>query len=264
MTSTLSAAATRRALRGFAARRPKWLAVLSVLVYALPQLALIVAAPEGATFTPTADPLHFAVIGWSVLVPAALLTGLGWWGVAGFGTRSTGRSLMVFLPVIVLYNLLPLLTLAPDGAGHDATYLVLVATTVIAGGFGDEALFRGVVLQALLPRGSRRAVITSSVLFGAAYLRVMALDVDPAHVGIQAANSVGMGIAFAALIVVTGTIWPVVLISAASQIAFYLTYVPDARPDVVTIGIELAMGALAGAYGLWLLHRHEHRRAGPS
>ena len=117
----------------------------------------------------------------------------------------------------------PAATADADGTGMSATTRRTSswAITVLAGGFGDEATFRGVVLQTLLPDGARRAVLVSSVLFGVAYLRVMALDIDPVHVVSQAANSVGMGIAFAALVVVTGTIWPLVLISAASQVVFY-------------------------------------------
>lgn len=261
MTGTRNSASTSRALRGFAARRPEWFAILAILAYTVPPLVLQLVAQQGASFTPTADTVLFAVIAWSVLVPTALLTVLGWWGVAGFSRRSTRRSLIPFLPVILLYNLLPLLTLLPGAPSHDLGYFTLVAITVLAGGFGDEATFRGVVLQTLLPRGAKRAVILSSVLFGAAYLRVMAMDVDPVHVGGQAANSVGMGVAFAALVVVTGTIWPLVLISAASQIAFYLTYEPNSRSDIAIV-VELLMGALAAAYGIWLLHRHEHRHVG--
>lgn len=259
MTGTPNSASTNRALRCFAARRPEWFAVLAVVAYTLPPLAVGLIAPQGASFTPTADPVALAMLAWGVLVPVALLTMLDWWAVAGFSTRSTWRSLAPFLPMILLYNLLPLPTLAVGVTSSDTGYFLLLAITVLAAGFGDEATFRGVVLQTLLPRGVYQAVIISSVLFGAAYLRVMALDVHPVHVGAQAANSVGMGIAFAALVVVTRTIWPLVLISAASQIVFYLTYVPNSHPGTITVVIELLMGALAAAYGIWLLHRHGHR-----
>ena len=39
-------------------------------------------------------------------------------------------------------------------------------------GTGKEATVRGVVLQTLLPRGTTRAVLLSSVLCGAMYLTV--------------------------------------------------------------------------------------------
>lgn len=105
MTGTRNSASTSRALRGFAARRPEWFAILAILAYTVSPLALQLVAQQGASFTPTADIVRFAVIAWSVLVPTALLTVLGWWwSVAGFSRRSTWRSLVPFLPVIVLYN----------------------------------------------------------------------------------------------------------------------------------------------------------------
>ncbi len=265
MHSLGSLAPMGRAVHGFAARRPEWFAVLVIIAYTVPALVLLRAAPQPASFTPTTDVVQFAVIGWTVLLPVAVLTVLRWWDATGFTRRSTLRSLVWFLPVILLYNLLPLLSLlGVRVVRHDPEYIFLVAVTVLAGGFGDEAIFRGVVLQTLLPGGTRRAVLISSVLFGVAYLRVMALDVDPVHVAAQAANSVGMGIAFAALVIVTGTIWPLVLISAASQVVFYLTYLPNSRPDVSVIVIELLMGALAAAYGMRLLHRRRRRHGSSS
>jgi hypothetical protein len=128
-------------------------------------------------------------------------------------------------------------------------------------GFGDEATFRGVVLQTLLPRGTMRAVIISSVLYGAVYIGTIAGGVDPVLVGVQALHMVGIGVAFAAVVVVTGTIWPLVLIDAASQISTLILPEGSSRPGIVAIVIELILGALAAAYGIWLLHRHQHRHA---
>jgi membrane protease YdiL (CAAX protease family) len=209
----------------------------------------------------TADPEFLVEVGWRVLVPTVLLTGLGWWGLAGFTRRSTGRSLVPFLPLVLLLDLLPLLTLVTGVAGHGAGHHVLAAVSVLAVGFGDEALYRGVVLQTLLPRGAVRAVLLSSALYGAAYLTTIAVGVDPAKVGVQAVNSAGVGVAFAALVVVTGTIWPLVLVDAAWMVVFYLVPAGSSRPDVVTAVVEVAMGALAAAYGIWLLRRHDRRPA---
>lgn len=262
MTSTLNSAQTDRPLRGFAARRPGWFAVLASLAYVLPLLALRLLAPQAASVTATANPVQLAGTAWMVLVPTALLTVLGWWGVAGFTRRSTWRSLVPFLPLILLYAL-PIVALPAlfGAASHSLGYLTLVAVTALAVGFGDEAIFRGVVLQTLLPRGTMRAVIISSVLYGAQYIGTIAAGVDPVLVGVQALHMVGIGVAFAAVVVVTGTIWPLVLINAATQIPYFITAGGDSRPGVETIVIELVMGALAAAYGIWLLHRHQHRHA---
>lgn len=72
---------------------------------------------------------------------------------------------------------------------------------------------------------------------------------------------VGMGVAFAAVVVVTRTIWPLVLIDAVSLISFSSGVGANSGPDVITIVIELVLGALGATYGIWLLHRHQHGHA---
>ncbi len=263
MTSPLNARPTDRTLPGFAGRRPEWFAVFVTLVYMLPPLTLRLLVPEASSVTADGYPLWFAQLAWTVLVPITLLTVLGWWGLAGFTRCSTRRSLVPFLPLILVYVVLHAVGLPTvlGVASHSIGYFVMVAVSVLAVGFGDEATFRGVVLQALLPRGTLRAVLISSVLFGAQYLSVIASGVDPVLVGAQALHMVGMGIAFGAVLVVTGTIWPLVLINAASLVPFWILPAGDANPGIIGIAVELGLGTLMAAYGLWLLRRHQCRHA---
>lgn len=154
MASTLNSAPTDRTLRGFATRRPERFAVLASLAYMLPQLALRLLAPQAASVTATANPVQLAGFAWMVLVPTALLTVLGWWGVAGFTRRSTWRSLVPYLPLILLYVVPLVVVPALIGvASHSLGYFTLVAVSALAVGFGDEATFRGVVLQTLCRAG---------------------------------------------------------------------------------------------------------------
>ncbi|GAA4672848.1 hypothetical protein GCM10023215_00180 [Pseudonocardia yuanmonensis] len=104
-------------------------------------------------------------------------------------------------------------------------------------------------------------MLISSFLYGAAHIGIIAAGVDPVLVGVYALNMVGMSVAFAAVVVVTGTIWPLVLINAAMQIPFFFEPGANSRPGVVAIVIELVVGALAAGYGIWLLHRHQDRHA---
>lgn len=260
MTSTPSSGSSDRTLRGFATRRPEWFAVLATFAYMMPLLAVRLVAPEAASVTATTNPVQVAQYTWVILVPATLLTVLGWWGLAGFTRRSTWRSLVPFLPLIVLYmGSMVALPVFLGVASHSLGYFIGVAVTALATGFGDEATFRGVVLQALLPRGTMRAVVISSVLYGAQYLGTIAAGVDPLLVGVQAVHMVGIGVAFAALVVVTGTIWPLVLITAVGQTATLIVPGGASRPDIFTIVFELVMGGLAATYGIWLLRRHRRQ-----
>ena len=117
------------------------------------------------------------------------------------------------------------------------------------------------VLQTLLPRGRMRAVLFSSVLFGAIFIAPLAAGEDPVLVGAQALATMGIGVAFAAVVVVTGTIWPLVVISAAMSIPLGIQNDYPAALDSGILVSSLTVGALAAAYGIWLLHRDQHRRA---
>jgi hypothetical protein len=132
MASTLNSAPTDRSLRGFATRRPEWFAVLAS-VYMLPLVALRLFTPEQTAASTT---VWFAEIAWRFLVPTALLTLLGWWGVAGFTRRSTWRSLVPFLPLILFYVVVPVVVLPAlfGVASHSLGYFTLVAVSALAGG----------------------------------------------------------------------------------------------------------------------------------
>ncbi|KAF0968464.1 MULTISPECIES: hypothetical protein [Gordonia] len=145
-------AESRRAdgtLRTFASRRPEWFAVLTTLAYALPLLGLRLLDPEAADVTASASPAQFVQFAWMVLVPAVLLTALGCWGAAGFTGRPTWRSLVLLLPLILLYVVVPVIVLVipalSEFADHSLGYFALVAVAAVAVGFGDEATFRGVI-----------------------------------------------------------------------------------------------------------------------
>jgi CAAX protease family protein len=186
MTSTPNSASTARMLRRFATR-PEWFAVLTGAAYGPPLLATELLGQGRDQMSITAGPVLLSQIAWCVLVLAVLLTALGWWGTAGFTRRSTWRSLIPFLPLILLFGVLPLLGLVfgPGVASHSPGYLSLAALTMHAVGFGEEATFRGVVLQTLLPRGRMRAVLLSSVLYGVASIGVISSGRYPVLAGVQ-------------------------------------------------------------------------------
>ena len=116
------------------------------------------------------------------LLVAALLTGFGWWRLAGFVGTAKWRDLHVlWLPVLIL--VLPFLGgVRPMPTNELLTLVVGYAATA----FFEEALYRGVVLGLLRPRGIWSAVIISSVLFGLVHLSNIALRGNPGLIALQA------------------------------------------------------------------------------
>ena len=89
---------------------------------------------------------------------------------------------------------------------------------------------------------------------------------DAVVVSVWVLMLVGIGVGFAAVVVVTGTIWPPVVIRTVLFFARALQFGADdsAAPGLGPLVGSLAFGALAATYGIWLLHRHLHRHDGHS
>ncbi|MCV2393664.1 CPBP family intramembrane metalloprotease [Actinotalea sp. M2MS4P-6] len=198
-----------------------------------------------------------------IAVTVGFLTAWGLWRPSGFATAPTWRRWVPALPLLVL-AMLPAL-FGPglvDRPAWRTAVLVLGLATVA---FGEEGVFRGVVLRVLLARGVRAAVLGSAALFGVMHVVNLLLGSDPITVGGQVLMAAGLGIAFGAVVLATGTIWPVMVIhlvidlvnGVQAAVPIVATEAgPAATVDLlVNAGINVALGGVAAAYGLWLLHR---------
>ena len=156
------------------------------------------------------------------LLVAALLTGFGWWRLAGFVGTAKWRNLHVlWLPVLIL--VLPLLGgVRPMPTNELLTLVVGYAATA----FFEEALYRGVVLGLLRPRGIWSAVIISSVLFGLVHLSNIALRGNPGLIALQALGAATGGVGMAAIRVRTRTIWPGIGLHALHDLFLQLGRLP--------------------------------------
>ena len=252
--------------RRLIAARPVTVAVAATVLFALALVCWPLLFPTSA--------LHPATAGWAlagldatrIVVPAVLLTALGLWRTAGFTRRVTWPTLWPFLPLLlfVVLNLV-------SGNGNWVTgpkTLVIATITMLTVGFGEEAVFRGVVLRALQSTGLMRAAVVSAVLFGAFHLVNLALGADPVDVGFQVLYTALIGFAFAAPALVTGAIWPLIVIHAVMDLANSIQAsaplalaASASSPDLASRLLAALPNALFAAYGYWLLRRHLARDA---
>ena len=194
------------------------------------------------------------------LLAVALLTGLGWWRAAGFTRPAHWRALAVlWLPALMA--LVPLAGLAANGTPvTGAVTIAVIAFTTFLVGFHEEALFRGLILRALLPGGVPRAVLLSALLFGLAHLAGLALGRHPLLVLVQVAFTFGAGVCYAAVRLRTGTIWPLVIIHWLFDLFGWLaspqgTLLIREAPPVALLAYLGVLGLVYAGYGLFLLRR---------
>lgn len=193
-----------------------------------------------------------------VLYVACLLYLLKWWREAGFTLKADRRSVMVYLP----WLLLPLLVLADttEVTASPERILGFAAFTLFVG-FAEEGLIRGVVLRALLPHGAMRAALLSALIFGAAHLSNAFQGKEVAPVIVQVIYAIFIGIGFAGCRLYTGTIWPAIIVHGLidfTDIAsrnFTLTGGPQPFTPAQAIA-PIVITGLYALYGLWLIRRY--------
>ncbi|GGF28445.1 hypothetical protein GCM10011611_38110 [Aliidongia dinghuensis] len=102
-----------------------------------------------------------------------------------------------------------------QGLAEDSPrYLAGWAAVSLAVGFGEEGLFRGVLMPQLGLDRPRRAIIVSSVLFGAIHLAGLLSPIDSRLVLAQAASVVGLGLILGAVRIRTRSLWPCMIVHA--------------------------------------------------
>ncbi len=260
-TNLMTTSSQDSSLRRYAAARPVTLAVAATALFALALVCWPLLFPRSALRPATAGWALAGLDATRVVVPAVLLTALGLWRTAGFTRRLTWPTLWPFLPLLLFV----LLNLA-SGNGNWITSpktLAIATLTMLAVGFGEEATFRGVALRVLQPTGLMRAAVLSSVLFGALHLVNLAQGADPVDVGFQVLYTALIGFAFAAPALVTGAIWPLIVIHAAMDLANSIQAsaplalaASASSPDLASRLLAAIPNALLAAYGYWLLRRH--------
>ncbi|MGL5852921.1 MAG: lysostaphin resistance A-like protein, partial [Phycicoccus sp.] len=195
---------------------------------------------------------EFAGSGGSVvsqLVTTVVVTGfivwLGWWRAVGFTWAGTARHLhLLWVPVLTLV-LIVLVTPAADTV--DGRWLAVSVPKNMLTGYVEEAVVRGVILFILLRAwrdrsfGALRAVVVSSLLFGLVHFNNLIGGGNLAPTSSQVIYATFMGIGFAAVLVRTNTIWPLVVIHGLIN-----TVTADVAPSesVTTANDSFLLGAV--------------------
>lgn len=225
---------TRERLIAYFAEHPIRSALIIFLVFLATSTSLGLAAKA---FLPQFQPEFVALIILSGLV-ALVLTGLGWWRIAGFNRTSEWRDVgLVVIPFLIVIGL-PFLKGINLGNGRSFWYLVVGYALT---GFMEEGLMRGIVLRVLAPTGITRSVIISSLLFGLLHIGNM-LYRNPFIVLAQMLGAFVQGIGLGAIRLRTNTIWFVIILHGLHDLFLKYTNFPPIPLDVVQVTLTMLYG----------------------
>lgn len=230
----------------FAERHPYWfVAILEIIVIAVYLMA--------GTIAHIAHLSNQAITGianstLSVLAIGAL-SALGWWRVVGFKRPAQRRDLGFFL-----LPLLPVLINLAVGLNVPNLLLFteLLAIALLIG-LAEEAIFRGLMLNALKARGRWQAAIITSLLFGLSHSLNLLSGKRVGDILIQISYALAIGFAFAALVLKKGILWPLVIAHALIDFTSFIGKTPV--PAVWNVVAGLALTCMFMSYGLYLMRQ---------
>jgi len=190
------------------------------------------------------------------LLSALLVTLFGGWRQAGFFKPITWNSMLYAIPPLVG----PIFLLAASGiAKSDPLQITMLVVFTAMIGFAEEALCRGVVLQAFLPRGPMQAAVFSSLIFGSMHLVNIfyGMPISTALLYVFYASLIGFGFA-APYIRGGGAIWPLIIVHGLFDLFGKLGHgwgIQAQPTSSFEIVVRLVLAVLVGLYGFWLLKR---------
>lgn len=140
----------------------------------------------------------------------------------------------------------------PAGASADAATSWRVLRTTALVGFGEELLFRGLLLAAFWRWwGARRGALAAILAFGAFHLLNMAGGVPPAGAAFQFVFTTVAGALFLQGAVGARSLWPAMVVHAIYDAAtFDLNRFAQAGAGMVP---AFTLAAIAGVLALWAL-----------
>jgi uncharacterized protein len=238
----------------FAERHPYWfVAILEVVVIFVYLLAGTV-----AHFMNLSNRGLYGIANLGLTVIAALLlTAMGWWKAVGFRSPDKPRDLLYFIvPFLPLaINLIP---------GVEVTSLLLLteilAITLMVG-FVEETIFRGLMLNALKAHGFWRAAIITSLLFGLTHAMNVLTGKSVAEDAAQVFYAVAIGFAYAALVLMKGILWPLILAHFLIDFTYFIQKPGFTFPPFWTLFIVVGMAIIFTAYGIFVMLQTSKEKA---
>lgn len=193
------------------------------------------------------------------VIVAFLLTRMGWWRAVGFRRPDRRSDLWYFVVPFVpaAINLIPGINVGSLG------FLLSMLAIALLVGFVEEGIFRGLMLHVIEPHGRWKAAVITAVLFGLTHSLNVLTGKSVAEDAAQVCYAMAIGFAFAALVLRTGILWPLVLAHALIDFVNYIENPDFVYPESLQLAIVIGVTVLFAGYGLFVMRGVPRAHTGP-
>jgi membrane protease YdiL (CAAX protease family) len=174
------------------------------------------------------------------VLAGGLVLALGWWRRIGMTRAGRPADLRLIAYPILTGSVFLLFGFNLESSS--VIPLVLVGAPLIA--LNEELFFRGFVLEGLRPMGWRTAIIGSAALFGASHVVNIVAGANLPFTIMQVAATTAGGVAFAAIRIRSGSLWPLLILHVILDVMALTTLTGDAVEQPILIPVLLAWLAL--------------------
>jgi uncharacterized protein len=236
----------------YSERYPYWFSILIALVVVAVYLAFgAIAALAGLSQVVAGQFIH---LGASIILACLaiwIISRKHWWQRIGFRLPARPADLLWFILPMILVGVNLVAGISAEAMANLGYFFSLA----LLAGFGEEAIFRGIILQALAPRGVWRAALFTAAIFGVSHALNLLTGSVPGYVVLQAGYAFAIGFAFAALALRTRLIWPLMLVHFLTDLFGFLASnsTGGSQTTPFLLVITLIYVVLFVTYGIYLL-----------
>ena len=232
-------------------------------------IGMLIWGPVASSLTslllPNADTLQIYLFNKGLFIVPLLVAMSKFGGLKFYGIKrgSSWWFLVPGLPILLLTVVVFFAPNAAAGLSIPATVgWILVALFV---GIGEESVFRGILWRAFEPRGILVTAFSTSALFGAVHLIGLFTDIPWQIVTSQAVFAFGVGMMFAAVRLVAGSLFAPIALHAVFNAGAIVAAggVSEMFDDTLTVERLLIPGAVFAAWGLACILIIKTRRSSP-
>ncbi len=162
--------------------------------------------------------------------------------------KNSLQKVIWFIPLIVI-EILPIALVGFSAEIKPLQYLNLLFF-VIAVGFNEEIYFRGLAFKFMKEKGTKNAIIGSSILFGVLHLANAFNGKEPLYVVLQMIFAFLVGLVLAEIVSITKSLWVVIIWHASHNYISMITGDALNIQALIILAIQVAI-LLIYTFMLW-------------